>query len=97
MPASTTRDRIEDSNRPSGSEGWHGRYRKCATPPLPPVPADGRREATGPRRLGGAPVAIDHPTQQIAPAFRRRAARVEEALAIEMVGDGASVIARHGG
>src|SRR6266446_2172326 len=50
MHASTTRDRIEDSNRPSGSTGWHGRYRKCATPPLPPVPADGRREATAPRR-----------------------------------------------
>src|SRR5712664_3483602 len=55
-----------------------------------------RRRPGGPRHLGGAPATVDHPTQQIAPAFRRRAARVDEALAIEMVGDGAGVIARHG-
>src|SRR3989442_1667360 len=55
-----------------------------------------RRRPGGPSRLGGAPAAIDRPTQQIAPAFRWRAARIEEALAIEMIGDGADVIARHG-
>ena len=55
----------------------------------------GRWRPGRPLRLGPAPMPIDKPAQQIRPAFRRRGMRVEKALAVEVIGDRAIVIARH--
>jgi hypothetical protein len=38
---------------------------------------------------------IDEPTQQITPASRRRAVRIEKPRTVKVVGDRAIVIARH--
>jgi hypothetical protein len=48
---------------------------------------------TRPFRFGGPAVTIDEPTQQVTSASRRRAARVEKPLAIEVIGDAPTIIA----
>jgi hypothetical protein len=66
---------------------------------------DARRRTVGirrwrpgrPLRLGGAPVTIDEPPQQITSASRRRTVRVEEPCAVKVIGDRTIVIVRHSG
>src|SRR6202451_712500 len=64
---------------------------------------DPRRRMVGERRrrpirpfcLGAAQPTLQEPTQQITPAARWRSRSVEKALAVEVIGDRAGVIARH--
>ena len=50
-----------------------------------------------PLRLGGAPVTIDEPAQQVTSASRRHTVRVEKPCAVKVIGDWAIVIPQHSG
>ena len=95
--AATTPDRSGCSALRSAAASWRGRQRRCAIPAHRRAPAAGRCRGSAPIRAI-LPVAVrDTSAAAIGEALRRRAVRVEEAHAVEMVRDRAVVVARRGG